>query len=129
MITCNAGENLGQNDEQFSLLIYCIAQRNVQLEFKLIRPAKFTLPDNNHSPTKLLQIGINLIIPDNIRLELCFPEINPGLWCVGISTVFVSVPETTMNKDNGTVTWQHNIRLTRQVFPVKTKPIPNTMEE
>lgn len=38
------------------------------------------------------------------------------------------MPETAVDKDNFAMSWQNNIGLTGQIFPVETEPKPKPME-
>jgi hypothetical protein len=41
----------------------------------------------------------------------------------------MAVPKTTMHENNGPILRQHNVRLPRQVRPVKPKPEPIAMQK
>jgi hypothetical protein len=78
-------------------------------------------------PSIFPKLPFDLTIPDHIRLELCAPEINPGLGHIGESAPRVVVPETTMNQKNRPVARENYIRLARKVGSVKPVSIPHTM--
>lgn len=85
-------------------------------------------PHNNDLPAKLLQFPLVAFVPFHGALEFLLPEILSALWGVGVLAVFVSVPVTTVDEDNGSVFWQDDIRLSRQVFSMETKAIAQAME-
>jgi hypothetical protein len=69
-------------------------------------------PDNSNLPACLLQLKELIFIPLHIPPKLFDPELNPGLWCVSVLAIPMSVPETAMYEDNDFILRKNNIWFT-----------------
>lgn len=74
---------------------------------------QLTLPDGYHIPAlhgKSLKIRK---VASTIARNLLFPECRVALWNHIIAATFMTVPETAVHKDHGTVLRKHNVRVPR----------------
>jgi hypothetical protein len=94
----------------------------------LIAALQFAFPHDNDAPASLLKQVHITCISRNIRLELGFPEFRARRRVRCVPTSFMSMPETTMDKDNGLVFGQDDIRPARQVPGVKPVAKPSGMQ-
>jgi hypothetical protein len=59
----------------------------------------------------------------NISHELWPPILWTRLWHFSIDAIRMLMPKTAMNKDNGPVSWQCDVGLSRKVFSMNSKSI------
>lgn len=85
------------------------------------------LPDDSHTPSKIVKHCSMAGIPRDISSELLLPEFAVRLWRSGVPTAFVSVPETAVNEYDGPVFREHQIGRTRKISYVK--PVSKSLGE
>jgi hypothetical protein len=68
-------------------------------------------------------------IPLDIGIELFLPKFPSCLGDIGKFAAIMTVPETTMHKDNCSVFGKNNVRFSRQIFPVESEPVTHSMQE
>lgn len=57
-----------------------------------------------------------------LRSIFFFPELDIGFWQTKILATIMSVPETSVDKNDSLVLWQNNIRCARQFSDLNTEP-------
>jgi len=85
-------------------------------------PLEFTLPNNEHPPSKPAKIGTMLHVSFLVPLQLWPPVFLTGLWETAFPTGGVLMPEASMHKDNFPQTHQHNVGASWKVFAMQTEP-------
>jgi hypothetical protein len=80
-----------------------------------------TFPDVENAPSLLAKGIIRLAIAGAVALDFLLPAINVGTGKAETGTVFMSVPEATLNENDSTVLGQNQIRFPRQIFVVEPK--------
>lgn len=70
----------------------------------------------------------DLLVTNLIPIEFGGPELTIRFGSVSESATRMPMPETAMDKDNRSISWQHNVRLARQVAAVQAKSIPEPMQ-
>ena len=73
------------------------------------------LPHDSDSPTCFEELALRTVVPLDIALELGLPEVGPGGRRGCVTAPRMAVPETAMNKANGTVATQDNIGLSGEI--------------
>lgn len=84
-------------------------------------PSEGALPHDSNSPTCLEELALRTVIPFDITLELGLPEVGPGGWCRRVTAPRMAVPETPVNKANGTVPTQDKIGFAREITNVESE--------
>ncbi|MCU0858695.1 MAG: hypothetical protein MUC65_09880 [Pontiellaceae bacterium] len=69
-----------------------------------------------------------LPIIGNIAFKLLFPEGFVGFGSRGLFTAFMPVPETAMDKNNGSVFWQNDVRFPGQGFDVFPEAVSGAVQ-
>lgn len=72
--------------------------------------ADFTFPDDNDFPTLLLKLSENFCKTLFIVFDFVFSEFDIAFGNAGVFAIFVSMPKTTMNENDGFVFFQHDVR-------------------
>jgi hypothetical protein len=103
-------------------------QQPLELGFQLGRSGKFTLPDDDYSPAGCFERVSILLVPLDVASELRFPELDVAFRGVALLATLVSMPETSMNENDGVATSEDNIRLAGERLDVQTKPEACAME-
>lgn len=67
-------------------------------------------PDDCHAPSLVQKCRPNGAVSSNICLELPPPELRPRRWCRGVAASVVSMPETAVDEQRGSVPGQNNVR-------------------
>jgi hypothetical protein len=75
------------------------------------RITQLALPDHNNLPSVLAESPSNLGITVDVRHEFVGPEIHVRLWHIRKSTLTVAVPKTSVDQNDRSVFWQHDIGL------------------
>lgn len=83
------------------------------------RRFQLAFPDRYAMPTHFSKLALFLQVTVTIALYLCLPKLHVCLWEYVILTVFVPMPETTVDKDYRAILAQHNIGMTRKTRMVK----------
>lgn len=86
----------------------------------VLRTPERTLPDDGNAPSLLDEQLAHLEIASHVRLKLGLPELRSSGRRCGEPTVFVTMPETAVDKDDRTVSPQHQIRAPGHVCGVKS---------
>ena len=63
----------------------------------------FAFPDYDDLPTLHMEFSLYSSISSDVLTEFGLPETNSTLWCVCLSTAWMSMPETPVHEDNGFV--------------------------
>ena len=79
---------------------------------------QFALPDNEDIPSLRLQLAPSLLIAFLIPGYFRCPEFSVGLWDGVVWTIFVTMPEAAVNKDDSVVLRQYDIRLAGKALVV-----------
>lgn len=87
-----------------------------------------TLPYHENPPPLLLQLVDVPLITLDIFLEFLSPELCTCRRRRAVRTLIMAVPETTVNEDNGTISWQHNIGAAWKLAIVKGKSESEPMQ-
>ena len=82
-------------------------------------PAEGALPHDGDSPTRIEELAFRTVVPFDVALELDLPEVGPGGGRGCITAPRMVVPETAVNKANGTVATQDKIGLSGEIPDVK----------
>ena len=69
-----------------------------------------TFPDNADPPALFLKVLYVFCIPFFVALKFLFPEFLVGFWEDKILAVFVSVPETSVDKNHRIVSGKYKVR-------------------
>jgi hypothetical protein len=99
-----------------------------QLSLESFSIGQFTLPNHEDPPSGLSQCQDVFSISFNIPAEFCLPEINVALRHVTLPAPFVTVPEATMDENDGLSFSEDNIWLSREVLPVQPESKPRAMQ-
>lgn len=86
-----------------------------------------TFPDDSNTPAKFVKRCYMACVPVDVSLEFLLPEFAVRLWGGGVATVFVPVPETTVNEYHGPVFRENQIGRARQISYMK--PVPESPGE
>lgn len=65
----------------------------------------------------------------DIGCSFIAPEFSTRFWGDLTPSTFVTMPETAVNKNHGSVFWHHNIRFTGKILPVKTEAQSHRMKK
>lgn len=79
----------------------------------------FAFPDYHHAPPLLPEQHHLALIPQSVGIDFFSPELGVGSWCLKVPTV-MAVPETAINKQDGSVTGKNQVRLARKRRVMKT---------
>ena len=85
---------------------------------------QFAFPDNDGMPSHFSQPMQHLMVPFQIPSDLIMPELSIRFRHHIILTSFMSMSETSVHKNAGTILPEHNIRFSRQ--PRMIEPIPES---
>lgn len=77
-------------------------------------------PDGGNAPLICEKGSLHVMVPCDVRPEFLHPEIGSGGGCCGVSAVFVVMPKTSVNENDGLVARQYEIRLARQLLHVES---------
>lgn len=91
---------------RFNKLFHCV--------FKMF--VDFAFPDDDDVPTLLPKLLGNFLEALFVAFDFAFPEVDVAFGNAGVFAIFVSVPKTTVNEDDGFVFFQNYVRLSRQVL-------------
>jgi len=80
-----------------------------------------TFPDHNGPPVKRKKFFPVAFITFNVAFKLLPPEFFSAFGIIRILTAFMTMPETSMNKNDCSVFWEDNIGFAWKVFPVKSE--------
>jgi len=83
------------------------------------RPLQPALPDYKDSPAGLQKLGHGLSVPDDIHLELSFPEFNIARRHGCILAALMPMPVTPVNEHHRAMARKDEIRLPGQILCVK----------
>ncbi len=78
-----------------------------------------TGPNRKNFPARSDQGGPIGAVTTDVAVELSVPEFKTGLRSLPAFSALMAVPETTMDQDNGTVAWEHDVRGAGKVSPVQ----------
>lgn len=95
--------------------------KTIKIGFSSRNHFDFALPDTDDTPAKGFQFGFVTGVPSYIVLNLLFPEVYIRLWQPEIFTVLMSMPEASVDENDGLILWQDNIRIARQLSDLHTK--------
>lgn len=90
---------------------------------------ELAFPDNDCLPAHFPKLKVIALVPRNVLLELVRPEFLPCLGCGCPLAAFVPMPKATVHEHHGTVSWQDQVRLARQVLGVEAEPESITVEK
>ena len=86
-----------------------------------IPSAQSAFPDRGHAPTGIQQRLLHTGIIVAVSSDFVCPEFSTGAWQTKKNAI-VSVPETSMDKNDSMPSGKHNVRLTRKIATVDAKP-------
>lgn len=89
----------------------------------------FAFPYNENLPAQSLQKLVISNVTGHIGLEFSLPEFDVAAGNSGLSATRMLMPETSVDEDDGFVTGQNNVRLSRKVFAVKAKTVSQGMKQ
>ena len=107
--------------------LLCVLWAQFLHQFTLVPGLAF--PDNYYFPAELLQTAHVSAVAFDIPAELLLPEGLIAFRRARLFAAFVTVPETSPDFNDGFIFRQHNIRLSRQIFPVQPETIPHSMQQ
>jgi hypothetical protein len=90
---------------------------------KFFSIARFTLPYNQDIPSVCQECFPVFLIASHIATPFFVPEFCAGRRRHSTVATVVTMPETAMHKYGGVILEQHDVRFSREVFSMKTKPI------
>lgn len=70
----------------------------------------FAFPDDNDFPALRAKLSGNFCKTLFVAFDFVFPEFDIAFGNAGVFAVFVPVPKTTMNENDGFVFFQHDVR-------------------
>ena len=82
------------------------------------RLLQFSLPYNENIPSLGLQLTPGLLVALLIARDLHHPEFSVGLWDGVVGTIFMTMPEAAVNKDDGVVLGQDDVRLSGKTLVI-----------
>ena len=82
------------------------------------------LPNDEHLPTVVDEDVVVLPVTFAIASNLCSPKVSVAFRHYKLGAAFVSVPETSVNKDCCTIFAHYDVRLTWDTLYVQSVPIP-----
>ena len=103
-------------------------QQSLELGFQLDRSGKFTLPDDDYSPAGCFERASVLLVPLDVAGELRFPELDVAFRGVALLATLVSMPETSMNENDGVAASENDVRLAGERLDVESKAVACAME-
>lgn len=98
-----------------------------QLRRHTLRVDRFTLPDDDRIPTILLQLGQGGSVSCLVCLELGFPKLDVGFRIVRKCASSMSMPVTTMHKDDLVASRKHQIRRAGKISAMQPEAITEAM--
>ncbi len=118
-----------QADWASKVALICAAEpaANFLCDF-LWRVANTALPSDRYPPPSSQERVDVALVAGNVRFELGRPELRPGSWSRCKETVFMAMPETTVNEDCCLPARQHDIRRSRQRLSMKSEPEAGTVQ-
>jgi len=93
------------------------------------RPLQPALPDYKDPPAGLQKIGHGLSVPDDIHLELTFPEFNIARRYGCILAVLMPMPVTPVNEHYRAMARKNKIGCPRQFFCMEPVAQPQSMQK
>ncbi len=93
-----------------------------------IKVRSFALPDDEHIPPCSPEFSHLKLVAGHIGLQFWNPVGFVGLR-KGAASTPVLMPETTVNKNCGTMLLQHDVRLSRKGLVMKAEPKAERMQE
>lgn len=90
---------------------------------------RLTFPNDEYAIPVFLQFGNVSAVAFSITVYLVAPEFDIGRRACAASARRMAVPKATMHKDNGVATRQYDIGLSREVRPMQSEPISQSMQE
>ena len=87
---------------------------------------QLTFPDNDYIPSFGFQTSPDFLVSFSVSCDLDLPKIRVGLRGLVILAILMTMPETPMNKDNGAILWENNVRRTRVSSVVCTVTEPKS---
>lgn len=78
-------------------------------------------PNNDDSPSTLPERARSALVASDVGLKFIGPEIHVRFRCGRFSATDVTMPETAVDEDAGSVLGEHQIWRAGQVLPMKTK--------
>ena len=106
----------------------CRGKLSFQPPREFFRFCRFAFPDGDHAPAEFAQGGAVEEVAGDITLQFLFPPDMAGFRNSGIFANFVQVPEAAVDKDNRGMAGHDNVRLSREILPVKRKPEPHPVQ-
>ena len=85
---------------------------------------RLAFPDHHDLPAKIAQRRFVAFIADDVALELVLPVSHARFGAGRALATRMSVPEASMNHDDGLVARENDVGATRKVFAVEAKPEP-----
>lgn len=90
---------------------------------------QLALPDDNDLPTCLLEFKNLESITFDVSRKLGQPVIDVRRRSRGQAAAWVTVPETTVRQDDGTIFGQNDVRGSGKTFPMQAKAVAQPMKE
>lgn len=92
------------------------------------RTFELTLPNSDDLPAEFAKFAGMFPIIGNIALKLFLPPLRSGFRDSGTFTPLMPMPETAVNKNNGFVFRQDDVRFARQVFDVFSESVTGAVQ-
>ena len=103
-------------------------QLSPELSIQLSRVRKFALPDDDYSPARCFESARVPLVPLDVASELPLPELDVAFRGVALPATSVSMPETSMNENDGVAASEDDVGFAVEPFDVKPKTEACAME-
>jgi len=90
---------------------------------------ELAFPNGDDFPAELFEVAGVVFIVGDVALKLLFPEGLVAFWSRGVFAAFVPVPETAVDKDDGFILWQNNVRLAGEAFDILPEAVSGAVQQ
>jgi hypothetical protein len=85
-------------------------QQPCQARAEFAGRGQLTFPDGDNAPAESRECSSRPAVPRNVVTELRYPELEVAFWGVSVLALRVSVPETAVHNNDGSMPWENDVR-------------------
>lgn len=100
-----------------------------QAVYRQFRILQLTFPDDENLPTVLTEQALILSVTVDILCELSEPKLSSGGRHASALAAIVPVPVASVNENDRTVPWKHDVGPAGQILDILAKPETGSMEQ
>jgi hypothetical protein len=91
---------------------------------EFFRIGKLAFPNDSNLPAEFPKFFRRRFVSLDVFIELPCPKLHVAFGCPSVRTSTVAMPEATMNENDRSPFWQHDVRFSRNSlgFPPKSEP-------